>query len=149
VVLEAEESRGRAMTTTEITGREHRDTRGSRPEQKEKEARERITTQVHGKIRQTHDQYGALGRRSEARQRDDRESKAADGAERKERPTHVTQTRRTQEPGEADETPEGEQRQASVEWGVKYRHHGLCYADMRWIIIFYPCRMPLISLECD
>jgi hypothetical protein len=32
---------------------------------------------------------------------------------------------------------------------VKYRHHGLCYADMRWIIIFYACRMPVISFECD
>jgi hypothetical protein len=104
---------------------------------------------MHRQIGETEDEHGALGRRTEARQRDGREREAADGAERKQRPTHVTQTRRTQQPREADETPEREQCQASVERGVKYRHHGLCYADMRWIIIFYACRMPVISFECD
>jgi hypothetical protein len=79
---------------------------------------------MHREIGKAHDEHRALNRRTEARQRDQCECDADQGTEWKERSPDITETRRAQESGEADETPEREQDQASVEWGVNDRCHG-------------------------
>ena len=123
------------MTAPKVPRREDRNTGRSCPEQKEKQARQRIAPQMHGQIGETHDQDGALRRGTQARHGDRRERHAAHGAQRKERAPDEDKTRGAHEPREPDEAPCREEREAGVKRRVEYWRHRRCYAGTCWIIM--------------
>ncbi len=115
VVLQAHQARRGTAAAAEVSGRKEGDAGRGDAEQKEKEARERITAHMEGQVGKPDWQHGLFRRRGEARRGDHGEGHATEGAERKERPPHKTQARRAQQTRQADETPEGDERQAGAQ----------------------------------